>query len=146
MRRYVHANRLSRAASGRALSTRGGPRAVLLSFALLVGGAGAVCRGDTVMLDFEMATITHDNFGGVASAIDPANLRLAGIASLQGKSLDLVLDSPDATNPCGWSNLCAFDVNAYGVGRFKVGWGASNYYRVRWTVSAARHPDAHRAF
>ena len=91
-----------------------------------------------VHLDFDLSKRTNDNFAGqnpVAEASgDPQNIRITDSAVFGGKSVDVVLDSPDgALSICSNSVNCDVTINSYGVLEFKVQNGITKAYKVRWT-------------
>ena len=96
-----------------------------------------VCANDFVLLNFDQSSLVNDNFAGRDAASeaagDPQTVRFGSVATVGGRTIDVVLDSPDGALPniCLDGN-CDVLVNSYGVAAFKVANNASRSYRVRW--------------
>ena len=97
-------------------------------------GVSAICTDNLVMLDFEQSQLVNNNFGGrnVASGMPP-DIRFRSVATYLGRSIDLVLDSPDHAllSTCTSGN-CAAALDGHGVAALNVSNNRSLAYRVRW--------------
>ena len=129
--------RLLRRAPGRFVLT------LLLS---LLDGASAVCASDLVVITFDLNNVAHSNFAGQGPDSGDQNIRMTNAGVHDGRSIDVVLDSPDgAPSVCSDTSLfsaqlCDFAVRNDGIGQFKVSKNIGYAVLVRWSFEWTDSP------